>query len=289
MTSHPSHLGVAAAPLLALLAFPVAAQEQPAEGATGGQFRVCADPNNLPFSNEREEGFENEIAELIAKSWGQTVSYTWWPQRRGFVRETLRAKKCDVVVGVPKNYDPVMGTIPYYRSTYVFVYPADQGWDIRSLDDPVLKELRIGVNLIGDDYANPPPVMAMAERGLIGPKGYSIFGDYSEDSPPRDIIDALGKREIDVAIVWGPLAGYFSKQQPIPLTIAPLPASERADLPFEYDITMGVRRGDTALKERLDETIREKQGEIRAILERYGVPLVTTPRGPDLPVVDDDD
>lgn len=247
-----------------------------ARGQGGGELRVCADPNNLPFSNQRLEGFENKIAALIAKEWGQTVGYTWWPQRRGFVRETLRARKCDVVIGVPKGYDPVATTTPYYRSTYVFVYPADKGWNIKSLDDPILKKLRIGVNLIGEDYTNPPPVMAMSERGLIGPKGYSVYGDYSQESPPREIIDAVGKGEIDVAIVWGPLAGYFAKQQPIPLKIVPLPPSEKADLPFEYEISMGVRRADKELKARLEETLKAKRSEIAAILDEYGVPLVST-------------
>ena len=276
-----------------LLAAPAlaAAQDETTYGTAGaeGTLRVCADPNNLPFSNRKGEGFENKIAELIAKSWGQDVSYTWWPQRRGFVRETLRAKKCDVVIGVPENYDPVLGTIPYYRSTYVFVYPSDKGWDIRSLNDPQLKKLRIGVNVIGEDYANPPPVMAMAARGLLAPKGYSVYGDYSQESPARDIIDAIGRGEIDVAIVWGPVAGYFAKQQRVPLKIVPLPPSEQADLPFEYDITMGVRRSDKETKAKLDETIRAKQAEIRAILQEYGVPLVDKPSGPDLPPAEDDD
>jgi quinoprotein dehydrogenase-associated probable ABC transporter substrate-binding protein len=237
-------------------------------------FRVCADPNNLPFSNQREQGFENRIAKLIADDWGLPLAYTWWPQRRGFIRETLRAKRCDFVMGVPSGYDPVATTEPYYRSTYVFAYPKDKGWNIRSLDDEVLKKLRIGVHLIGDDYQNPPPVMAMASRGLVAPKGYSIYGDYSKDSPPRDLLDALGRGEIDVAIAWGPVAAYFAKEQPMPIAIVPLPPSDQADLPFAYDIAMGVRRADRALREKLEETLRRKRPEIQAILEEYAVPLV---------------
>jgi quinoprotein dehydrogenase-associated probable ABC transporter substrate-binding protein len=240
-------------------------------------FRVCADPNNLPFSNQREQGFENRIAKLIADDWGLPLTYTWWPQRRGFIRETLRAKRCDFVMGVPSGYDPVATTEPYYRSTYVFAFPKDKGWTIRSLDDEVLKKLRIGVHLIGDDYTNPPPVMAMSSRGLVAPKGYSIYGDYSKDSPPRDLMDALGRGEIDVAIVWGPVAGYFAKEQPIPLTIVPLPPSEQADLPFEYDIAMGVRRADRGLREKLEETLRRKRAEIQAVLQEYSVPTVEPP------------
>lgn len=247
---------------------------QSAPGSPETTLRVCADPNNMPFSNARREGFENKIAEVIAKDWGKDVSYAWWPQRRAFIRSTLRARLCDVVIGVPNGYDPVATTAPYYRSTYVFVYPADKGWNIKSLSDPILKKLRIGVHVIGEDYSNPPPVMAMSRYGLIAPKGYSVYGDYSQDSPPRELIDALGKGEIDVAIAWGPVAGYFAKKQPIPLKVVPLPASEEADLPFQYDISMGVRRPDKDLKQRLEETLKRKQNEIRAILEQYSVPLV---------------
>ena len=178
------------------------------------------------------------------------------------------------MIGVPSGYDPVMTTEPYYRSTYVFVYPADKGWDLKSLDDPELKKLRIGVNLIGDDYQNPPPVHALAQRGIVGVKGYSVYGDYSQESPPHEIIDALGKGEIDVAIVWGPLAGYYAKKQPIPMKVVPLPESEHADLPFEYDISMGVRRADKDLKARLEETLRKRQAEIRRILDEFFVPVV---------------
>ncbi len=269
---------ILAASLLLAMALPTrrgsAQDEDQATTATTNLFRVCADANNMPFSNRREEGFENRIAELIARDWGLEVSYTWWPQRRGFVRETLRARKCDVVIGVPEGYDPLDTTEPYYRSTYVFVYPADKDWDIKSLDDPVLKKLRIGVNLIGDDYMNPPPVMVMASKGLTAAKGYSIYGDYAQDSPPREIIDGLGKGEIDVAIVWGPLAGYFAQRQPMPMKIVPLPPSPDPDMPFEYNISMGVRRSDKEFKVKLEETLRRKQAEIHAILEEYGVPLV---------------
>jgi ABC-type amino acid transport substrate-binding protein len=126
------------------------------------QFRVCADPENLPFSNRRLEGFENKIASLIAKELGQSTGYVGCGQRRGFIRNTMNASlkeaRCDVVIGVPQGYDLVRTTKPYYRSTYVFVYPKGKGLAIRSLDDPVLKKIKIGVHLFGDDYTNPPPV-----------------------------------------------------------------------------------------------------------------------------------
>ena len=129
--------------------------------------RVCADPNNLPFSNESEEGFENRLAQLIAGELNARVSYTWWAQRRGFVRNTLNEGLCDVVMGVPGSFELTGVTRPYYRSTYVFLYRKDAGLSLRSLDDSVLRTLRIGVQIIGDDYANTPPAHALARLRLV--------------------------------------------------------------------------------------------------------------------------
>ncbi len=240
------------------------------------QFRVCADPRNLPFTNRRLEGFENKIAALIAKEFGASPTYTWWGQRRGFIRNTLKATlkqaRCDVVMGVPKGYDPVLWTKPYYRSTYVFVYSKDKGLQIKSLDDPVLRRLKIGVHLLGDDYTNPPPVHELGKRGIVdNVVGYSTF--YSEENPPSRIIEAVATGEIDVAIVWGPVAGYFAKKQRVELELAPVPSGE-GDLPFAFDICMGVRKGEEALKAELERAVDSKQDEIRKILEDYGVPLM---------------
>lgn len=240
------------------------------------EFRVCADPNNLPFSNQKQEGFENKIADLLAHALDSHVTYTWWPQRRGFIRNTLSAGQCDVVMGVPAGYDPVLTTQPYYRSTYVFVYPKDAGYQLTSLDDPLLHRLRIGVHLIGDDYTNSPPAHALSARGIVDKVvGYSVFGDYAEDSPPGKIIKAVAAKEIDIAIVWGPIAGYFAQKQDIPLVLVPVsPATDSSRLPFVYSISMGVRRKDKDLKLKLDELLKSKAPEIRKILEGYGVPLV---------------
>src|SRR4051812_13120984 len=144
--------------------------------------RVCADPNNLPFSNDRKQGFENEIADLIGRDLGIPVTYTWMPQRRGFIRNTLKAKSCDVVMGEPAAFGMAHVTTPYYRSSYVFVTRADRHLsDLRSFDDPRLRDLRVGVHAVGDDYANVPPAMALAHRGLYDHiVGYSIYGDYSQ-------------------------------------------------------------------------------------------------------------
>ena len=239
------------------------------------EFRVCADPNNLPFSNQKQEGFENKIAELLAHEFSSQVAYTWWPQRRGFIRSTLNAGVCDVVMGVPASYAPVLTTQPYYRSTYVFVYPKNAGYQIASFDDPMLQKLRIGVHLIGDDYANSPPAHALSEKGIVNNVvGYSVFGDYAEDSPPGKIIGAVAAGEVDMAIVWGPIAGYFAKKQTVPLTLVPVPADAGSlSLPFTYSISLGVRRKDEELKAKLDDALKRKTSEIHKILEEYGVPF----------------
>jgi len=238
--------------------------------------RVCADPNNLPFSNSKQQGFENALAQMIAHDLGRTVEYYWWPQRRGFVRATLRSDKCDVIMGVPSNYELTATTRPYYRSTYVFVTRRDRHLKIRSFDDPILKRLRIGVHEPGNDYANVPPAEALIKRGIINNiVGYSLTGDYSKPNPPAKLIDAVARGEIDVAIAWGPLAGYFAKREPVKLDIVPVsPQVDLPFLPFVFDISLGVRRGDNAMKDALDGVLERRASDIRALLGRYGVPLV---------------
>jgi quinoprotein dehydrogenase-associated probable ABC transporter substrate-binding protein len=240
------------------------------------QFRVCADPENFPFSNRRLEGFENKIAGLIAKELGASPSYVWWGQRRGFIRNTMNASlkeaRCDVVIGVPRGYDLVRTTKPYYRSTYVFVYRKDKGLQLRSLDDPVLKKIKIGVHLFGDDYTNPPPVHELSKRGIVdNVVGFDTF--YSSQNPPSKIIDAVAAGKIDAAIVWGPAAGYFAAHQQVPLELVPIP-SGKTDLPFVFDMSMGVRLGDDALAAQLETVLEKKQLEINRILKDYGVPLL---------------
>lgn len=240
--------------------------------------RVCADPNNLPFSNQRLEGFENKIAELLAKEFQAELQYTWWPQRRGFLRNTLHAGSCDVVMGIPASFDSVLTTQPYYRSTYVFVYPRHAEYHIASFDDPVLHRLKIGVHLIGDDYANSPPAHLLSLKGIVdNVVGYSVFGNYAENSPPGKIIDAVAAGEVNVAIVWGPIAGYFAKKQPIPLTLVPAPIDATSSvIPLAYSIAMGVRREDGNLKRKLDDALQRKAADIHKILEEYGAPLLSS-------------
>ncbi|HEX6212645.1 MAG TPA: substrate-binding domain-containing protein [Methylomirabilota bacterium] len=253
----------------------------PEASPTAAALRVCADPNNLPFSNRAGQGFENALAELIARELGRDVTYTWWPQRRGFIRYTLRAGRCDVVMGVPAGYELTATTRPYYRSSYVFVTRRGRAPRLRSFDDPRLRRLRIGLHLIGDDGANVPPEQALGRRGIVGNVvGYSIYGDYSTPNPPARLIEAVARGEIDVALAWGPLAGYFGPRQEVPLEIEPVsPDRDGPTLPFAYDIAMGVRRDDTRLLAELDAVIARRGPEIDHLLRGFGVPLVNpTPR-----------
>lgn len=240
--------------------------------ASAPPLRVCADPNNLPFSNRRREGLENALAPLVAAELGRPLAYVWVPQRRGFVRGTLDAGACDVMIEVPAHFDRVLATGPYYRSSYVFVSRADRGLDLRSFDDPRLRTLRIGVQVVGDDYANTPPVGELARRGIVdNVVGYSVYGDYATPNPPARIVDAVAAGAIDVAVVWGPLAGFFAGREPAKLAVTvPVEAREGASLAF--DVAMGVRRGDEPLRDALDGAIRRRRAEIDAILARFGVP-----------------
>nr|WP_245283741.1 substrate-binding domain-containing protein [Bradyrhizobium sp. URHD0069] len=238
--------------------------------------RVCADPNNLPFSNRAGEGFENRLAEMVAQKLGKAVSYTWWAQRRGFIRHTLKAGDCDLVMGVPAHYDLVETTRPYYRSTYVFVSQTARHLQLDAIDSPRLRGLTIGVHLIGDDGNNTPPAHAFGQQGIIDNiRGFMIYGDYREPDPPARLIEAVEHGEIDIAAAWGPLAGYAAKQSAVPLTVVPIIAGERfAPQQFQFDIAMGVRKGEHTLRDRLNDFITQNIGEITALLQSYGVPLV---------------
>jgi mxaJ protein len=230
----------------------------------------------MPFTNDRGEGLENRLVELVASDLGARVEYTWHAQRRGFIRNTLRAGECDVVAGVPSSFELALPTRPYYRSTYVFVTREDRGIDVRHFDDPRLRELRIGVQLIGDDYASSPPVHALGNRGIVqNVTGFSVIGDYSEESPPARIVDAVADGRVDIAVVWGPLAGWYARAHALPLRLVPVePQVDVPFLPFVFDIAMGVRREDTALRDELDEVLVRRADDVRRILEEYGVPVV---------------
>jgi mxaJ protein len=248
-----------------------------------GVLRVCADPNNLPFSNDRREGFENKIADLLAQNLGDRVEYTWWAQRRGFFRNTLKAGLCDVVIGVPSAVEMALTTKPYYRSTYVFLSRKDRKLKVNSLDDPILRNLKIGVQIIGDDFTNAPPAHALSRRNIVGNvRGFTVYGDYSQPNPTARIVDAVARRDIDLAIVWGPLAGYFAKRSHVPLEVVPVsPQIDQPFLPFVFDISMGVRRDDQGLKDQIEQILEHRRADIDRILEDYRVPRVDQEKGGD--------
>jgi len=248
--------------------------------AEARELRVCADPNNLPFSNQAGEGFENKIVEVIARDLGATVSYTWWAQRRGFVRNTVKADKCDLWPGIAAGVEMLETTRPYYRSTYVFVSRADRHLDITSLDDPRLRQVIVGVQMVGNDAMNTPPAHALARRGVTANvRGYMLYGDYSQPNPPAAIIDAVARGDVDVAIVWGPLAGYFAAREiEVPLVLtAVTPVEDDGRWPMAFDIAMGVRKGNGALKDEIDQALERERPSIDGILARYRVPRASEP------------
>ena len=243
-------------------------------GAQSGELevlRVCADPDNLPFSNRQEEGYENRIAALAAQELGIPLSYTWWPQRRGFLRGTLNARRCDVVIGMPTGHPLVLTTSAYYSSPYVIVSRRQDGRQIVSLDDSLLKQLRIGV------YRNSPIDFVLGRRGIVGNViGYSTFYDGRTNYPGK-IIEGVAAGRIDVAIVWGPAAGYFVGQQSETLKLVPIevPRLQGRDEgePEVFAMSMGVRKTDEQLHAVLETVLNAKSVEVRRILQRYDVPL----------------
>ncbi|MDQ2802827.1 MAG: substrate-binding domain-containing protein [Pseudomonadota bacterium] len=268
------------AALLAILLLGATAAQGPAQGAaqrtaTARELRVCADPNNLPFSNDKGEGFENKIVALIAKDLDATVTYTWWAQRRGFVRNTLKSGMCDLWPGVAAGLGILETTTPYYRSSYVFLTRADRHLDIVSFDDPRLKTLLVGVQMIGNDAQNTPPAHALARRGITGNvRGYMLYGDYTQPNPPAAIVGAVARGDIDVAVVWGPLAGYFAAEEPVKLTLTPVePQRDGPQWPMAFYISMGVRRDDPAFERDIDRALQREQPAIAGILADYHVPV----------------
>ncbi len=251
------------------------AQQSPAARSS---LTVCADPNNLPFSNRAGEGFENRIAALLAKDLGAQLHYFWWAQRRGFVRKTLGADRCDLWPGVPAGLEHVAPSRPYYRSTYVFVTRRDKHLQGLTLDDARLRTLSIGVQLIGNDGINTPPAHAIARRGLTqNVRGYMVYGDYRQPNPPAAIVEAVARGDVDVGIAWGPLAGFFASQSAVPLRIeAVTPAIDAGVLPMTYDISMGIRGDDPELQRQIDALLQKDKHAIDAILREYHVPLATT-------------
>jgi mxaJ protein len=240
---------------------------------------ACADPNNLPFSNRAGQGFENKLAEMIAADLHARLEYVWWAQRRGYVRNTLSERKCDFWPGIGSNVETVATSRPYYRSTYMFVTRSGDRLDGLTLDDPRLRTLRIGVQLVGDDATNTPPAHALARRGIVGNvRGFMLYGDYAKPDPPAEIVRAVERGDIDVALAWGPLAGYFAARSPVPLRLEPVtPWLADTQWPMQFDISVGVQKDDQALLKQVDQVLAERSADIRTLLARYHVPVVEGP------------
>ena len=237
---------------------------------------ACADPNNLPFSNRAGEGFENKLAQMVATDLHAKLDYVWWAQRRGYVRNTLTERKCDLWPGIGSNVETVATSRPYYRSTYMFVTRASAPLGGLTLDDPRLRKLRIGVQMVGDDASNTPPAHALASRGIVGNvRGFMLYGDYAKANPPAEIVRAVERGDVDVALVWGPLAGYFAARSPAPLRLEPVtPWLADMQWPMQFDISVGVQKDDQNLLKQVDEVLAKRKGEIAKLLAAYHVPVV---------------
>ncbi len=229
---------------------------------------VCGDPNHLPFSNKQLEGFENKIAQLIADDLNRTLRYHWWPQTIGFVRNTLRVRQCDLIMGVTSVNELLQNTNPYYRSVYTLVYRKDSGLNIHTLSDPALKQLKLGV------VAGTPPATLLTKYGLMEQvRPYQRTVDTRLFSPATEAVEDIAKGEIDVAIIWGPIAGYAARQQDTPLVVVPLPAKEDS-VPLAFNVSMGIRRRETNWKHELNQELDKLAPDIEKILLEYDIPLL---------------
>jgi len=236
---------------------------------------VCADPNNLPFSDRHEAGFENRLVQLLARDLHTDVRYEWWAQRRGFARQTLTQSRCDIWPGVAAGLQTMATSAPYYTSTYVFVTRRSQPLAQLSLDDPRLRALRIGVQLVGDDGMNTPPASALASRGITqNVHGFTLYGDYRRPDPPAAIMDAVIKGSVDVALVWGPLAGFYARHARVPLRLEPIVQGTQDIAPMSFPIAVGIRRNEPELLERINRALRDDAAAINRLLQAYGIPTL---------------
>jgi quinoprotein dehydrogenase-associated probable ABC transporter substrate-binding protein len=232
-------------------------------------FRACGDPRNLPFSNEKGEGFENKLAELLAAKLGKKLSYAYYPQATGFVRMTLGSFRCDVIMGFPQGDDQAQLTIPYYRTTYALITKQGSGLeDVATISDPRLKDKRIGI------VARTPPSTVMAMNGLLAhAKSYPLFIDTRADSSAQAMLDDLARGDIDCGILWGPMAGYYAARANPPLVVVPL-VKETIGAPMTFRIGMAVRPSDQEWKRTLNRLIKENQAEINKLLISYNIPIL---------------
>lgn len=251
----------------------------PPEILERGTLRVCADGNNLPFSNEAGEGFENRIAEMMAEDLGLTLTYVWAPQVMGFVRNTLELRVCDVIIGIAAGYELVQNTNAYFRSVYAFVLPADAEIEITGLADEDLRGMVVGA------VTDTPPIVPLRQSGARV-KSYPLQFDTRTISVVRQAVDDVANGVTDAAVLWGPIAGYFAARHDPPLRVVPLDPRQENDVRIDYRITMGIRRNEPLWKDWLNDFIERRQDEINRILAEYGVPLLDA-RGEPLVVAEE--
>jgi mxaJ protein len=263
--------------VLAVSSAGVAAEPAATAGpqAMARELTVCADPNNLPFSNKAEEGFENKIASLIAHDMGATLTYVWWAQRRGYARSTLNEAKCDMWPGVAQGVARIATSRPYYHSTYVFVTRENAPLQGLTLDDERLRSLKIGVQMIGNDATNTPPAHSLSRRGIVdNVRGYMLYGNYETSNPPAAIVHAVANGDVDVALVWGPLAGYFAARSAVPLRLERVtPVLDDKTWPMTYGISVGVNRRNPELLTEIERILDDEQATVNTILSTYAVPI----------------
>ena len=241
---------------------------QTADIADRNALKVCADPNNLPFSNQKGEGFENKIAELMGAALGVKVEYTWFPQIIGFARNTLQAHRCDLVIGTVAGDDVMQTTNPYYFTTYVMIYRSDKGLTLTGLDDPRLASLRLGVV-----SATPPSDLLVRHDLMAHAKPYQLTVDTRAESPTHEMVKDIMDGTIDVGFLWGPIAGYYRKHGELPLTLVPL-KDEPGAARMKDHIAMGVRGNEPEWRRRVNAVILKQQPKMTAILRDYGIPLL---------------
>jgi len=244
--------------------------------AQGWELRVCAEPDSLPYSSKQEEGFENRIAKIVAQDIGAKLLYVWLPQPHARARDLfIQEGRCDLIMGIPDGHTGFLTSLAYYRTSYIFIYREGEPYEINSFDDPDLANLRIGVQLSGGSMS--PTSYALAKRGLIENQ-LSFTPNFKEPDPLAGIIKAVTNKKVDVAVAWGPVAGYFARKQPVALTLVPVsPQIEAPFVPMVASIAMGVRIGDEALRDELNMALARRWDDIQMVLKEFGVPLEPMP------------
>jgi len=233
------------------------------------EFKVCADPDNMPYSTQKGEGFENKIAEVLAKDLGKTLTYEFWLDRQGYLRNTINAQRCDVIIGMGSDVDNLRTSKPYYRSGYVFVYRKSSNYNIKDWDSEDLKKGIIGI------VGQSPPTIPLNDHNLMAnARPYRLQRDLN--LPPSFIVDDLIAGKIDIAIVWGPIGGYFAKQSKEPLVVVPVPEYKSVNVKGkeEWNISVAVRKKDKERMEMIQGALDRNQAKIMKILDDYGIPHV---------------